>query len=246
MYGLLARSASRHYCINPPQAWLPKSEEKRPERSPCDREASGDDDRSLRSPDDPCGLRIRRSAGNGFFAPTVRSVLFGGATALLRPVLATAGACLAVVTIYAGNRPGPLLSTLRGGSVSTILVFVALIASGYGSCVRLRRRPGAGVRSSASCWPRYSSGECCCAARWLGCRAVCSGEPRVDCRALDRDQLDGQLWSHRVDLAARHFHLAIDTSGGTRRATSCWAGGSPGGVPADQRTQYSAAGPCWW
>ena len=51
------------------------------------------------------------------------SVASGGAR--FAPVVATMGASVSVLTIYAEPRPGPLLSSLHGSSVSAVVVFVA-------------------------------------------------------------------------------------------------------------------------
>ena len=54
----------------------------------------------------------------------------GGAGAAYRPILAVVGASVSVLTIYAGNKPGPLLQTVTGTSLSAVVVFVALVAGG--------------------------------------------------------------------------------------------------------------------
>ena len=54
----------------------------------------------------------------------------GGRRAVAGPFLATAGAVVSVLTIYSGNQPGPLLTTLAGTRVSSVVVFVGLLAGG--------------------------------------------------------------------------------------------------------------------
>ena len=54
----------------------------------------------------------------------------GGRGAVAGPFLATAGAVVSVLTIYSGTRPGPLLTTLAGTSVTSVAVFVGLLAGG--------------------------------------------------------------------------------------------------------------------
>jgi hypothetical protein len=57
-------------------------------------------------------------------------VTSGGAGAPFRPILATAGAFVSVLAVYAGDKPGPLLTRLHGTSVSAVIVFVALTVGG--------------------------------------------------------------------------------------------------------------------
>lgn len=54
-----------------------------------------------------------------------------GAGAPYRPILATAGAFVSVLAVYAGDKPGLLLKSLHGTSVSAVVVFVAFIAGGW-------------------------------------------------------------------------------------------------------------------
>lgn len=68
----------------------------------------------------------------------------GGA---VRWILATAGASVGLLAVYAGNEPGPLLTRLHGGGLSAVVVFAALLAGGLWV---LRR-------TSASAW-RWAAG----------------------------------------------------------------------------------------
>ncbi len=47
------------------------------------------------------------------------------------PLVAAVGAFLAVLTIYAGTRPGPFLATLNGTTFSAVIVFVTLAVAGW-------------------------------------------------------------------------------------------------------------------
>jgi hypothetical protein len=54
----------------------------------------------------------------------------GGVGAPYRTILATAGAFVSILAVYAGNEPGPLLRSLHGVGVSAVIVFMAFVAGG--------------------------------------------------------------------------------------------------------------------
>ena len=73
-------------------------------------------------------MNCRGSRGNA--RPYSCPVTTDGHRAVARLILATVGAVVSVLTVYAGNQPGPLLTTLAGTSVSSVVVFAGLLAAG--------------------------------------------------------------------------------------------------------------------